>query len=602
MAEDGKQLDWIGGGLKKLAEVAVVGLVGVAATYLGLAPEKDITDRRNWPLWAALVVLFFAYQLIWPRLQSSYLRWRVPSGQPEKISILIARLHGDKNDALRDIVRDAIVQQLGASVEVIPWPESLRIGEGRHSDASALAGSKAQQWLKEKACDVLVWGRAKGDKALALQFTAADGVDSSLQSYGLTSDTLELPVQFISDFGSAIAARIVASAAPAVLMNSHYLVPLMQGVAKRLEPIIRQFNPAFDSETQGSILRGYGMVRTTIGIQAGSNADLQQAVAAFRAALEFHTRERVPLGWATTQNYLGNALWALGERESGTERLEEAVAAYRAALEEWTRERMPVDWAGLQNNLGNALQTIGERESGTERLEEAVVAYRAALEEHSRERVPLEWAATQTNLGGALQRLGEREGGTERLEEAVATYRAALEERTRDRVPLGWATTQSNLGIVLSILGTRANDIAQLEQAVAAYRAALEERTRERVPLDWAMTQNNLGNALRNLGTRGGESARLEEAVAAFRAVLAEYTRERVPLDWAMTQNNLGNALRNLGERENGTERLEQAEAAYRAALEEYTPERAPWHCEKTQASLDWTLELIRNRKREAEG
>ena len=36
----------------------------------------------------------------------------------------------------------------------------------------------------------------------------------------------------------------------------------------------------------------------------------------------------------------------LGERESGTARLEEAVAAYRAALEEQTRERVPLDWAG----------------------------------------------------------------------------------------------------------------------------------------------------------------------------------------------------------------------------------------------------------------
>ena len=35
----------------------------------------------------------------------------------------------------------------------------------------------------------------------------------------------------------------------------------------------------------------------------------------------------------------------LGERESGTARLEEAVAAYRAALEERTRERVPLDWA-----------------------------------------------------------------------------------------------------------------------------------------------------------------------------------------------------------------------------------------------------------------
>jgi len=34
-----------------------------------------------------------------------------------------------------------------------------------------------------------------------------------------------------------------------------------------------------------------------------------------------------------------------GERESGTARLEQAVTAYRAALEEHTRERVPLQWA-----------------------------------------------------------------------------------------------------------------------------------------------------------------------------------------------------------------------------------------------------------------
>ena len=99
---------------------------------------------------------------------------------------------------------------------------------------------------------------------------------------------------------------------------------------------------------------------------------------------------------------LGNALGSLGERESGTARLEEAVAAYQAALEERTRERVPLQWATTQNNLGNALASLGERESGTAKLEEAVAAYRAALEERTRERVPLDWAMTQNNLGNAL--------------------------------------------------------------------------------------------------------------------------------------------------------------------------------------------------------
>jgi hypothetical protein len=53
----------------------------------------------------------------------------------------------------------------------------------------------------------------------------------------------------------------------------------------------------------------------------------------------------VPLEWAMTQNSLGNALLTIGRRESGTERLEQAVAAYREALQEYTLERVPLDWA-----------------------------------------------------------------------------------------------------------------------------------------------------------------------------------------------------------------------------------------------------------------
>ncbi len=189
----------------------------------------------------------------------------------------------------------------------------------------------------------------------------------------------------------------------------------------------------------------------------------------------------MPLDWAMTQNNLGIALETLGERESGTARLEEAVAAYRAALEECTRERVPLDWAMTQMNLGNALRTLGERESGqpargggrglpggaggmhpraraarmghdaeepryrardarrarerTARLEEAVAAFRAALEERTRERGAARLGSDADNLGNALWTLGERESGTARLEEAVAAYRAALEEWTEERVP-----------------------------------------------------------------------------------------------------------------------------------------------------------------------
>ncbi|MBZ9814753.1 tetratricopeptide repeat protein [Mesorhizobium sp. CA7] len=236
-------------------------------------------------------------------------------------------------------------------------------------------------------------------------------------------------------------------------------------------------------------------------------------------------------------NRYGTALLELGKREAGTERLQEAAAAYRAALKEGTRDRLPLDWAATQSNLGNALSALGERESGTERLEQAVVAFRAALEEQTRKRAPLDWARTQSNLDATLLTLGWRETGTARLNEAAAAsgaaYRAALEERTRERLPLGWAQTQYNLGIALMVLGERESGTALLEEAVATFRATLQEATRERVPLDWAKAQNNLGVALELLSKRDGGTDQLQEAVAACRAALQEWTEERAPLGWA---------------------------------------------------------------------
>ena len=238
-----------------------------------------------------------------------------------------------------------------------------------------------------------------------------------------------------------------------------------------------------------------------------------------------------------TQNNLGIALLTLGERESGTARLEEAVAAYRAALEELTRERVPLDWARTQNNLGDALSRLGERESGTARLEEAVAAYRAALEELTRERVPLDWATTQNNLGNALanaRRAGERDGAARGGGRGLSRGAGGIDARTGSARLGGDADKSRRLRS--SALGERESGTARLEEAVAAYRAALEEWTRERVPLEWATTQNNLGAALATLGERESGTARLEEAVAAYRAALEEMTRERVPLQWAATQ------------------------------------------------------------------
>ena len=371
----------------------------------------------------------------------------------------------------------------------------------------------------------------------------------------------------------------------------------------RLEDAVAAFRAALEERTRdrtplpwAATQNNLGNVLQMLGARDRGTTRFEEAVAAYRAALEERTRERVPLEWARTQNNLGTALWTLGERGGAAENFENAVAALRSALQVWTRDRSPLDWAAAQNNLGNVLRSIGERNYDAARLEEAVGAFRAALEEYSRDRIPLYWAETQNNLGIALRALGEMDGGTERLDEAVLAFNAALEELTPDQAPLDWAATQSNLAITLSILGERDGNTSRFEEAVVAYRAALEGTSREHAPRDWAGIHASLGNLLQTIGKRESGTARLEEAVTAYRAALMERTRARMPLDWARTQYNLGLALQTLGARETGASRLEEAVAAYRAALEEYTRARAPLDWAETQNNLALTMRILGER------
>lgn len=273
------------------------------------------------------------------------------------------------------------------------------------------------------------------------------------------------------------------------------------------------------------------------GRDKGLAFDLQVSIALARISVD---RAQNPDERGEAFNFLGMALQTLGEREGITLRLEQAVTAYRAALENYTLDRAPLNWCCTQNNLGNALALLGEYQGSRELLEQSVIAYRRALAQWRRDAEPLDWASTQNNLGIALLILGEQETSTLRLNEAVNAYRAALEEVTQYQFPQNWAAIQNNLGIALRTLGERERSTEKIELATACFRKALAEYTRDRLPMDWASTQKNLGNALRSLGERESGIARLEMAVEAYSAALEEYTPDRVLLHWAGTIYVLG--------------------------------------------------------------
>jgi tetratricopeptide (TPR) repeat protein len=160
-----------------------------------------------------------------------------------------------------------------------------------------------------------------------------------------------------------------------------------------------------------------------------------------------------------TQTTLGNALYALGEREREPARFEDALVAHKFALKGWAREQVPLKWALVQTNLGNAFSALG-------RFEAAIEAYHAALEEL---------------LGLGAQ---DEESGTALLEEARSLSRGAGGADSR-RVPLDWAVSIGNQGIAMMAIAVLTNDIVLAEAAVRQIEAAYET-TRSGGHKQWA--------------------------------------------------------------------------------------------------------------------
>lgn len=86
--------------------------------------------------------------------------------------------------------------------------------------------------------------------------------------------------------------------------------------------------------------------------------------------------------WAMTGICLGNALQTLGVRESGTVRLEDAVSAYREALQEFTRARVPLRWATVQMKLASVYCALFDKGARPNHLDDALEAIDRALEEY----------------------------------------------------------------------------------------------------------------------------------------------------------------------------------------------------------------------------
>jgi tetratricopeptide (TPR) repeat protein len=121
-----------------------------------------------------------------------------------------------------------------------------------------------------------------------------------------------------------------------------------------------------DSDLVAEVQAQLGFAFLTLGERESGTARLEQAVAAYREALKERATMEAQLGKAlkenaTTQYQLGEALFMLGKRESGTARLEQAVAAYRAALDVFAKAGASDLREHARRNLADAEALLAER-------------------------------------------------------------------------------------------------------------------------------------------------------------------------------------------------------------------------------------------------
>jgi tetratricopeptide (TPR) repeat protein len=136
----------------------------------------------------------------------------------------------------------------------------------------------------------------------------------------------------------------------------------------RLKEAVAAFRDALKVQTRERVPLDWAMTQMNLGNALRALGERESG-----------TAQLTLLQWAMNKMGLGNALLRLGERESGTARLEEAVSAYREALQEYTRPRAPLQWATSTGNQGVALMLLAERRGDAEMAKLAVQQIEAAF-------------------------------------------------------------------------------------------------------------------------------------------------------------------------------------------------------------------------------
>ena len=127
----------------------VPGLIVLACASAALVAWTQWDKVSNWPGVHPIIELVS--------------REPVPKTDPERLSVLVAKLNRDANDTLGNQIFEVLKEFSG--VQALPLDRTLA-SDGRMTEAmEAEAGEVARRYLQKSGASVLIWGQRAGSRA-----------------------------------------------------------------------------------------------------------------------------------------------------------------------------------------------------------------------------------------------------------------------------------------------------------------------------------------------------------------------------------------------------------------------------------------------------
>ncbi len=276
------------------------------------------------------------------------------------------------------------------------------------------------------------------------------------------------------------------------------------------------------------------------------------------------------------------------EKLSGEEKyFNDAVGAYRDALELMDIETGQAEYLELLIELGEYILDSGRRAKGTDRLEQAIIIFEQALALCPREDDPAKWSNLQHQLGISHMVIGNRMRSTEHWSIAAAYYLETLKERTQEKMPSLWAGVQFQLATVLRSIGEQEKDTDTLHQAVNAYQNALLERNREKQPGLWSEAKIWLAKSQRLIGELNDDMDFLHSASSNYEAALGNCKPEQQFGLWLEARLGLARANRLIASSTADQKLLKETQASLNKTLQIARPKAVPWQIKAIETELD---------------